>query len=292
MGSSNSREIPKDELPTYIEHNINCSSIVFQGHRISMEDFVDYKQSEHGHWLAVYDGHGGDSCSTFLKEHLLSNLSLVDSEQLTTEAVTSTFILTERQFKESFQVHKGPYKAPEKTENKELFIRTPIGNSGSCAIVAHINDTVLTVANTGDCACILIFDDNSFEVISTMHRPKHVDLDPESMRINGAGLSVMHERVNGELAVSRAFGDFEYKGISLDEFGHAVTCVPSMYQRHLQKNEKYLILYSDGLESLCHKEIVKIVTMCELTVESKLNNLVSASFKDTRDNVSIMLFKF
>ena len=37
--------------------------------------------------------------------------------------------------------------------------------------------------------------------------------EPEKERIQNAGGSVMIQRVNGSLAVSRALGDFEYKNV-------------------------------------------------------------------------------
>lgn len=297
MGSSSSREIPKGEMPKYIEHDSNCSSIVFQGHRLSMEDFIDFKKCDNETWLAVYDGHGGDSCSTFLKDKLLFNLSSSSTEGLyeglPDVLFVHTFIKTEREFK----THLRDVKESEpkiEDEKKDLFIRTPIKHSGSCAIVAHVSKDKLIIANTGDCSSLLILKDKTYEITSTMHRPRDHrprDEDEETKRIYKAGLSVLEQRVNGELAVSRSFGDFEYKGPSQDEFEHAVTCVPSIYQRNLQKNEKYLVLYSDGLESLNVINIVDIM-LTEESLEKKLNTLVDLSYKDTRDNVSIIVYKF
>ena len=42
------------------------------------------------------------------------------------------------------------------------------------------------------------------------HKPSN---EPEKERIQNAGGSVMIQRVNGSLAVSRALGDFEYKNV-------------------------------------------------------------------------------
>ena len=42
------------------------------------------------------------------------------------------------------------------------------------------------------------------------HKPSN---PPERERIQNAGGSVMIQRVNGSLAVSRALGDFEYKNV-------------------------------------------------------------------------------
>ena len=42
------------------------------------------------------------------------------------------------------------------------------------------------------------------------HKPSN---EPERERIQNAGGTVMIQRVNGSLAVSRALGDFEYKNV-------------------------------------------------------------------------------
>ena len=51
----------------------------------------------------------------------------------------------------------------------------------------------------------------SFNLLSSQdHKPSN---EPEKERIQNAGGSVMIQRVNGSLAVSRALGDFEYKNV-------------------------------------------------------------------------------
>ncbi len=310
MGISSSRDIPHDEKPEYKKYDSKCSSIVFQGYRIAMEDHVDVKKADNGLWLAIYDGHGGDACAQYLKDSLLNNLSLLD--HISSERVTETFIETERNFrkylkdesikdledlkgtsKEALEraFHQSPSEEPK---IDSLYIRTPKSNSGSCATVAHINNNILTVANSGDCVALLVFEDGTFSTLSDLHRPKlleHYETDFESQRIYAAGLSVQECRVNGELAVSRSFGDFEYKGFAKDEYSQAVTCVPFVCQIPLRSNDKYLVLFSDGLESVEPREIADIVSSSN-DDETKLKLLIEKSYKDTRDNVSIILYSF
>ncbi len=47
-------------------------------------------------------------------------------------------------------------------------------------------------------------------LVTQDHKPSN---PPERERIQAAGGSVMMQRVNGSLAVSRALGDFEYKNV-------------------------------------------------------------------------------
>lgn len=59
------------------------------------------------------------------------------------------------------------------------------------------------------------------------HKPY---LDEESDRIEKAGGYVMIQRVNGELAVSRTFGDFDYKNVpNLPDNKQLVISEPEIY---------------------------------------------------------------
>ena len=65
------------------------------------------------------------------------------------------------------------------------------------------------------------------------HKPSN---EPEKERIQNAGGSVMIQRVNGSLAVSRALGDFEYKNVEgkgpteqLGELPHSSVSISNLY---------------------------------------------------------------
>ena len=61
----------------------------------------------------------------------------------------------------------------------------------------------------------------------------------ERHRIEAANGSVFHNRINGELSVSRAFGDFEMKELIISD--PQCTTMPISYDDDL------LILASDGI---------------------------------------------
>ena len=74
-----------------------------------------------------------------------------------------------------------------------------------------ITPTHIVCANVGDSRCVLGLQPT--EVRSTIalsddHKPSN---EEEKLRIEKAGGFVLFDRVNGELAMSRAFGDFQYK---------------------------------------------------------------------------------
>jgi len=76
--------------------------------------------------------------------------------------------------------------------------------SGATAVVALVTPTDILVANAGDSRCVLGRAGRSVEM-SEDHKPTN---PAEKRRITRAGGSVALGRVNGELAVSRAMGDY------------------------------------------------------------------------------------
>jgi len=70
------------------------------------------------------------------------------------------------------------------------------------------------VANIGDSIATLAKKDGSWVQMNSEHKPNRPD---ERMRIENANGDVFHNRINGELSVSRAFGDYEMKDLVISE---------------------------------------------------------------------------
>lgn len=64
------------------------------------------------------------------------------------------------------------------------------------------------VANSGDSRCVLSTKSNDVVALSDDHKPDNAD---EKKRIEEAGGFVSDGRINGNLNLSRALGDFEFK---------------------------------------------------------------------------------
>jgi serine/threonine protein phosphatase PrpC len=79
--------------------------------------------------------------------------------------------------------------------------------SGCTAVTAMITPSYIVCANAGDSRCVLATN-NGTKAMSEDHKPYD---EPERRRIEAAGGRVQWRRVDGDLAVSRAFGDFQYK---------------------------------------------------------------------------------
>jgi len=77
-----------------------------------------------------------------------------------------------------------------------------------------------------------------------------LDADPvdETQRITSAGGFVEFGRVNGNLALSRAIGDFEFKqNFSLRAESQIVTADPEIHTHKIDGEEEFLVLACDGI---------------------------------------------
>lgn len=79
--------------------------------------------------------------------------------------------------------------------------------SGCTSVVACVTPNFIICANAGDSRCVM-GTGGITKPLSEDHKPTD---EGEKMRIEAAGGSVSWKRVDGDLAVSRALGDFQYK---------------------------------------------------------------------------------
>ena len=81
-------------------------------------------------------------------------------------------------------------------------------DTGSTACVVFVTNTHIFCANSGDSRAVLCQKGNIAVALSEDHKPNNKD---EKARIQKAGHFVSEERVDGELALSRALGDHQFK---------------------------------------------------------------------------------
>jgi len=80
-------------------------------------------------------------------------------------------------------------------------------DTGTTSCCVLITPTEIYCANSGDSRAVLCHDNKAYP-LSEDHKP---DRPSELQRIEKAHHSVEDNRVDGNLALSRAFGDFQYK---------------------------------------------------------------------------------
>ena len=86
-----------------------------------------------------------------------------------------------------------------------MFNKRP--DAGCTACIVLIVKRKIYVANVGDSRCV-ICEDESPKALSEDHKPS---LEREYARVEKAGGSIVHGRVNMKLSLTRAIGDFCYK---------------------------------------------------------------------------------
>jgi serine/threonine protein phosphatase PrpC len=203
------------------------------GHRNSMEDSCAIVQHLNivplsNYYLApqsffgVYDGHGGSHASIYLSQNLHVNVvdALTDAAPELLQIIEEATAAGAAPLTAAMSASGGP-PSKDKLDRlviqalKSSFLKTDfefIGSSdhpqsGSTATTVLLLGRRLYCANTGDSRTVL---SRNFEAVpmSLDHKPSRED---ESKRIREAGGFVINNRVMGELAVSRAFGDAEFK---------------------------------------------------------------------------------
>lgn len=138
--------------------------------------------------------------------------------------------------------------------------------SGCTAVCAIITPSHVICANVGDSRCVVggrvqgsSRGNPQFDTISLTedHKPSNPE---EKKRIEEAGDFVFVDRVNGELAMSRALGDFRYKSnAELRPEQHSVICYPdvSVYVR-TGSNDSILVLACDGVWDVMSNNEVRV----------------------------------
>jgi len=218
--------------------------------RSNMEDaHVIYTQSSWG-FFGVFDGHGGEQCSAYIAKRVTEELERNGAPQ-DEAAIRELVFRLDQEFLETGQLS---------------------GSTGTFAIVKKPSSPGgkyhLRVGNIGDSRVLLGRADGSIFAgpgtdsgLTTDHKP---DLDSERERIERTGGTVDCSmgvlRVNGDLAVSRSFGDATHKrtgGPSPED--RPVTAAPEVQDFECDPTD-FLMLVCDGVSegNFPNAQVVKL----------------------------------
>ncbi|XP_033859187.2 protein phosphatase 1B-like isoform X1 [Acipenser ruthenus] len=266
-----------------------------QGWRVEMEDaHTAVLGIPHGldNWsfFAVYDGHAGSRVANYCSKHLLEHIT--GSEDFWGIEKPGTALEPTVEGVKS-GIRTGFLKIDEYMRNFSD-LRNGMDRSGSTAVAVLLSPEHLYFINCGDSRAVLYR--NSQVCFSTQdHKPCN---PREKERIQNAGGSVMIQRVNGSLAVSRALGDYDYKCV--DGKGpteQLVSPEPEVYEIPRCEEDEFVVLACDGIwdvmsnEELCEFVKSRLEIMDDL--EKVCNSVVDTCLhKGSRDNMSVVIVCF
>ncbi|CAD2221863.1 protein phosphatase [Angomonas deanei] len=296
----------KGEVATDNKH-FNVAVGEMQGWRNSMEDnhFIKVdglqqegkgpKKAEEG-LFGVFDGHSGKQAADYCAAQMAP--------------------LCEKYYK------------PEGIQFEEVFLemdrqleKKVNDDSGCTSVVVHVTPKVVRCASVGDSRAVLcrraaatanseeVFEVNgvSYEAVALSydHKP---EVPEEQARIEAIGGHVQANRVNGQLAMSRALGDFTYKQNKDKKVEEQLVIPnPTVIEAPRAPEDVFVVLACDGIfdvltnKELCmfimqQKEVEKVGSnkeICEKTCRHCLAPADGPGGQCTRaegtDNMTIMI---
>ncbi|XP_042401771.1 probable protein phosphatase 2C 9 [Zingiber officinale] len=226
--------------------------------------FIHMRGQELG-LFAIFDGHLGNNVPAYLQKHLFSNI-LKEEEFWTNPDVAIS-------------------EAYQKTDRAILSHSPDLGRGGSTSVTAIlINGTKLCIANIGDSRAVLAKGQQVLQMT--------VDHDPNTERgsiVNRGGfVSNMPgdvPRVNGQLAVSRAFGDKSLKSHLRSD--------PDICCLNITSETELLILASDGIwKVMSNEEAVAIAKRFKDPQSAARQLTTEALTRDSKDDISCVVVQF
>ncbi|XP_047335002.1 probable protein phosphatase 2C 39 [Impatiens glandulifera] len=234
-----------------------------------MEDYfvAEFKQVEDNELglFAIYDGHMSQQVPNYLRSHLFQNI--LNEPNFWTEPEIS--------MKRAYRI----------TDNTILDKASELGKGGSTAVTAIlINGRKLLVANVGDSRAVLC-KNGVAKQLSVDHEPIKEKEDIQ----NRGGFVLTYPgdvpRVDGKLAVARAFGDKTLK--------EHLSSEPDIAVEIIDDEAEFIILASDGIWKVmtnqeavdCIKEMKDAKTGAKQLTQEALNRM-------SRDDISCIIVKF
>jgi serine/threonine protein phosphatase PrpC len=258
------------------------------GWRETMEDahavILSMEKHPSSAFFGIFDGHSGSACSKYIAEHLPRNIDNIST--FNDPEISTTVMETDQQFLDA-----------EAYKNKDD------GSAGIFTIAtfdASTNKYTLINANIGDSRTVLAQKDQTddgYTAFACTHDHKPTN-DEERKRIEEAGGSVQIGRVDGQLALSRAFGDRMLKTLHLSPEKRKVTSKPEIITKEACSDD-FLFLACDGIyesDVFSRESVIKFIAdqmkhtddlakICAEVLDECLK-------RGSRDNMSAMIVQF
>lgn len=237
-----------------------------QGWRMEMEDAhvcdTSFSLKDWG-FFGVFDGHAGPKVSQYCSQHLLD--CIVESIEGNKDQEVSADAVKKG-------IHKGFLVLDERLKKLPQWANGE-DRSGTTAIVVMVSPKEIIWGNCGDSRGLLCRN-GKVEFATEDHKPFN---EKERNRIEKAGGTVMMQRVNGSLAVSRALGDFDYKRANeLPAIEQLVSPEPEItIQKREPSTDEFLFLACDGVFDVMTNEDVIAYIRHHLELTDDLSQICS-----------------
>lgn len=228
-------------------------------------------------YFGIFDGHGGETCSEYLKNNFLN--FLIENKNFPFDIKTS--------ITETFERLEEEFYNQNKVKPKE-----EIDNSGSCALVAIMTENKIYIGNIGDSRAIMsVNNGNKVKQLTIDHKPNNIK---EYERISKCGGKVYvdddyqedehgnldesqlnfilsksdFEKYNSKketifrhfpsnLAVLRTIGDLKVKKKEYGGLPDNIIATPEIFVYDYNPNYDFIVMGCDGIfDDLSNEEIV------------------------------------
>lgn len=234
----------------------------------AMEDYLvsEFRQIEDDELglFAIFDGHMGHDVANYLRNHLFDNILKEKDFWSDTEAAIK--------------------RAYHKTDLEILEKALDLGRGGSTAVTAIlINGQLLVVGNVGDSRAIMC-QNGEAEQLSVDHEPSREKEEIESRGGFVTNIPGDVPRVDGRLAVARAFGD---KSLKIH-----LSSVPDVQMTLVDDKTEFLILASDGLwKVMTNQEAVECVKNVKDAQSAAKRLTDEAVTRKSKDDISVIVVR-
>lgn len=285
---------------------VSVGACSMQGRRRTMEDTLVVVRHPHlsesvsSELFAIFDGHAGEGCSAFCRDHIVKNVVEAKAWKYPVSVDNSNSILTE---------------ALERIDEEFCSTTLPSDGSGSTALVVLLRDNLLTVGNIGDCRAIIGFEGGCV-ALTVDHKPND-PVERERVLKNGGfvGRNLKEAKLlssskcfkcfpclwpvyklkgypyrvyPGGLAISRTVGDVKMRVDGL------VFAKPQISHRVLGNTDEFVLLACDGLwDVLSNEEVARLVRQFkkeEKRPREICKSIAKAAYdRGGEDNITIIL---
>ncbi|KAJ4981485.1 hypothetical protein NE237_032322 [Protea cynaroides] len=256
----------KSKMSKHISHGYH---LVEGKSNHAMEDyFVAEFKKVHDNELglfAIFDGHLGHDVADYLRSHLFDNILKEPDFWTETECAIS--------------------RAYRITDTTILEKEVDLGRGGSTAVTAIlINGQKLVVANVGDSRAVICKNGEAIQ-LSVDHEPSKERKNIENRGGFVSNLPGDVPRVDGQLAVARAFGDKSLK--------EHLSSEPDVAVEMIDDDAEFVILASDGLwKVMSNQEAVDSIKHIKDSQSAAKHLTEKALNKKSKDDISCIVVRF